>query len=510
MSGTPPQPGPPHPTDQHAPDHSDQHHSDQHGSHRQHSDQHHSGQRPSWHQARAAAYDAAPLLPARTVSLTEALGRPLAADLTAPVDLPHYASSAMDGWAVAGPGPWRLRPTSAAPDAGAGASAPDRHGALPSHTPGTRLSAGEAVPILTGGAVPDGATAVLRSEHGRVDRIGPAPAREPLRRGASPEDDAARLTDVGPAPVPDGAHLRPAGEEARAGDVLIRAGEVLTPAYLALAAVAGADTLTVRPTPTVTALLTGDEVITVGIPAPGQVRDAFGPPLPAVVELLGGRPTAVHRLPDDRTAVTTALTAATTDLVVTTGGTGRSTADHVRAGLLDLGAELIIDGIDVRPGHPAVLARLPGGPLVVALPGNPLAAMLTLLTLAAPVLAGLLGLPRPGSILARSSVDVLPGRTTRLIPARRQDGTDGVVPCGHTGAGMLRGFAEADVVLVVPARGLVAWREAEAVALPWHRQHVEAGWPGVTAVDARGDASTTRGNSAGPTAPVERVEGPRI
>ncbi|GGC78443.1 molybdopterin molybdenumtransferase MoeA [Tersicoccus solisilvae] len=433
---------------------------------------------PSWQAARALAYAAAPLLPARTVPLAAALGRPLVTDLTAPVDLPHYASSAMDGWAVAGAGPWRLQTTTA-----------------PSHGVTAPLIAGDAVPILTGGAVPEGATAVLRSEHGRVEPVAARDDADP------PETPGATLIDVGPVPVPPDAHIRLSGEEALAGDVLIRAGEMLTPAHLALAAVAGADTLTVRPTPAVTALLTGDEVITAGIPAPGQVRDAFGPVLPGVLELLGGRATAVHRLPDDRAAVTTALAGAAADVVVTTGGTGRSTADHVRAGLLDLGAELIIDGIDVRPGHPAVLARLPDGPLVVALPGNPLAAMLTLLTLAEPVLAGLLGRPRPGSVLARSTVDLPPGRTTRLVPARREAGTDGVVPCGHTGAGMLRGLAEADVVLVVPARGLIAWREAEAVALPWQRRHVDGELPG---------AAPETWGSDGTAAAVERIEGPRI
>ncbi|WP_083956103.1 molybdopterin molybdotransferase MoeA [Tersicoccus phoenicis] len=435
----------------------------------------------SWHRARAIAYDVAPVLDARPVPLTEALGRPLAQDVTARGDLPHYASSAMDGWAVAGDGPWRI--------------CPSRHASEPReiHRPGPALHPGHAAPIVTGGAVPDGATAVLRSEHGRLQ----------------PESDgAALLVDVGPAPVPPRAHIRPAGEEARAGEVLIPAGEVLTPAQLAVAAVAGDDTLTVRPYPTVTALLTGDEVVTAGIPGPGQVRDAFGPQLPAVIQLLGGRTTAVHRLADDRAAVTRALTEATADVVVTTGGTGRSTADHVRAGLIDLGAELFIDGIDVRPGHPAVLARLPGGPLVVALPGNPLAAMLTLLTLAAPVLAGLLGRSRPGTVLARSTIDVPPGRTNRLVPARRESGSDGVVPSGHTGAGMLRGLADADVVLVVPARGLIAWREAEALPLPWRRQRLD---DEVNAGSGTGDdrrVSTDGVRRAGDVPPVDRIEGP--
>lgn len=441
--------------------------------------------RPTWQQARALAHTAATLLEARTVPLAEALDCLLATDLTAPTDLPHYASSAMDGWAVAGPGPWRL-------------------GDDPGRSPETALRPGDAVPILTGGAVPTGTTAVLRSEHGRLDR--------PAGSGARGAD---LLVDTGPAPVPADAHIRPAGEEAVAGDVLIRAGEVLTPAHVALAAVVGADTLTVRPAPTVTVLLTGDEVVTSGLPAPGQVRDAFGPQVPAVVSLLGGRTTAVHRLLDDRDAVTHALTAAAADVVITTGGTGRSSADHVRSGLIDLGAELIIDGIDVRPGHPAVLARLPDGPLVVALPGNPLAAMLTLLTLAQPVLAGLRGRPRPGSVLARSTVDLPPARTTRLLPARRVPGTDGVAPCGHTGAGMLRGLADADVVLVVPARGLIAWREAEAVALPWVREQVDT-----AARVVRGDGPAVRSDawsphhegSLGPETarPVVRVEGPRI
>ncbi|WP_173892345.1 molybdopterin-binding protein [Rathayibacter sp. VKM Ac-2630] len=133
-------------------------------------------------------------------------------------------------------------------------------------------------------------------------------------------------------------------------------------------------------------LLTGDEIDTEGAPVAGRVRDAFTPLLPSFVEGVGGAIGRIDRLGDDDHAVAARLTAGTAPIRLTTGGTGRSRADSVRRALTLAGAAVLVDGVDMRPGHPTMLAVLPGGALVIALPGNPLAALLAALSFLPPAL----------------------------------------------------------------------------------------------------------------------------
>jgi len=381
--------------------------------------------RRSWESARAVAAAAGSPLPAEAVPLDRAAGRVLADDVRAQDDVPHYASSAMDGWAVRGDGPW------------------------------TAWS-----DIVTGGLVPEDADRVLPHEDGV------------LRGGVLAVRDGAA------APVP-GRHVRPAGEEARAGDVLVARGTRLGPVHAAVAASAGVDVVTVHARPAVRLVLTGDEVDLTGRPRPGRVRDSFGPMLPAAVTALGGRVAEVLRVADVVDAVADALDGAPdrpagpdhpdgpggpVDLVVTTGGTGGSPVDPIRPALA--AAELLVDGVAMRPGAPTMLARLPGGPLVLALPGNPLAAMAALVTLGGPLIAGLAGIPAIPNAAVRVNAPIEGrGGRTRLVAARVVEGV--AVPTGHQGAGMLRGLAEADAFLIVPGDGLAAGAAAAAVLLPW-------------------------------------------
>lgn len=403
-----------------------------------------------WEQARRLAYAAAPALPVETVPLADSLGRVLAADAVTLHPVPHYASAAMDGWAVAGAGPWTLK----APE-----PEPER---WQIHRESARrpLQPGEAVSILTGGAIPDGADAVLRSESGVLDDGGV------LTTSVAARPDEPRPRE----------HIRPAGEEASEGETIIRAGSVLNPAHIALAAVCGHDTLPVLRAPRVSLLLTGDEVIEAGLPETGQVRDTFGPQLPQLIEMLGGHMDVVRRLPDRLEDVVAALSTEATDesaiamsfgdVLVTTGGTGRSEADHLRRALEEVGAELLIDGIAMRPGHPTMLARLEDGRLLVALPGNPLAAMMAVFTVLQPLLEGLRGGEHPGAhhVLAAAAIEPLPGRT-RLVPCTIRDGR------AHASrffrSGMLRGLAEADAVMVIPGEGCQPDEAVLALPLPW-------------------------------------------
>ncbi|WP_244208469.1 molybdopterin molybdotransferase MoeA [Arthrobacter oryzae] len=418
----------------------------------------------TWQEARQLAFDCAVPIPAAPVPLRQALGRTLAADVVASQDIPHYASSAMDGWAVNGSGPWILA------------------------EPNQRLAPHQASPISTGGLIPGGAKAVLRSESGVIDT----------------DDDGLPVLKLGGSAKPgdprNGDHIRKAGEEAAAGDLLIKRGTVLNPAHLALAALAGSDTLPVLGKAVVRLVLTGSEVVTSGMPAPGQVRDTFGPQLAAVVGMLGGICTEEVKIGDTYAEWLTALEdsepargdsepaghtpgdtsgggapapaaepageSLPADVVITTGGTGRSGTDHLRRSVAELGGRLLIDGIAMRPGHPAVLAELPDGRYILGLPGNPLAAMMALSTVGAPLLAALGHGPMPplSEVPCGSTIDPDPGRT-RLMPFRLLYGM--ASPAQHTGPGMMRGLAAADGVLVVPPHGVQLGELVAAFALPW-------------------------------------------
>ncbi|MFI7483564.1 molybdopterin molybdotransferase MoeA [Kocuria sp. M1R5S2] len=412
-----------------------------------------------WHRAREFAYEVASALPSHWLPLREALGGVLAEDVTAPIPVPHYASSAMDGYAVAGSQPWTVVfPEPVETDPRKMLTIPPKD----LYRPVLNLEPGQATRIVTGGLVPAGARAVLRDEYAHLSEEGTV-----LTISA----DAPSAEDI-----PYGQNIRHTGEEVAAGDVILRGECLLNPAHIAFAAVSGHDMLPVRRRPRVTILLTGSEVVEDGIPEPGQVRDAFGPQLPTFVEMLGGSVDQLRRVEDTARAMLAALTEAPsgmasvldarTEVVVTTGGTGHSDADHVRSALEELGAVFLLDGLAQRPGHPTFLAKLPEeGPFVVGLPGNPLAAMVSMFTVAEPLLARLHGDPAP-TTLTVPAAEELPGqKVTALVPGYLTDGK--VAPRDRVGANMLRGLAHADVLVVVPPEGVAAGADAEVVPLPW-------------------------------------------
>lgn len=134
--------------------------------------------------------------------------------------------------------------------------------------------------------------------------------------------------------------------------------------------------------------------------------------------------------------------------------------------MAELGGRLVIDGIAMRPGHPAVLAELPDGRFVLGLPGNPLAAMMALFTVGGPLLAALGHgkLEEVGEVPSGAMIDADPGRT-RLMPFKLVYGL--ASPAQHTGPGMMRGLAGADGVMVVPPHGVQMGELVPAFPLPW-------------------------------------------
>lgn len=361
-----------------------------------------------WADARARAHAAATPLAPVVLPLAEVLDTVLATPVRARGPLPAFDAAAMDGYAVRGVPPWTLVGTVRAGD--------------PVPPP---LRPGTAVDITTGAPVPPGAAAVLPWELAE-------------RRGGQV---------TGP-PAPFGAHIRRAGEECAASEVVLPAGTVMGAAALGCAAALGHDALHVRPLPTVAALVTGDELLDYGAPGDGRVRDAIGPMLPALVGAAGGRLDARVRVRDELGPMVTGLAASPADLVVVTGASAAGAGDHLRAALEALGAEPVVESVSCRPGHSQCLGRLPDRRLVVGLPGNPLAALAGFLTLVAPAVAGLRGTPLP------TLPHAVPGRLrahrehTRVVPVRIRDGVADELP--HSGSAMLRGAALADALAVVP------------------------------------------------------------
>jgi molybdopterin molybdotransferase len=367
--------------------------------------------------------------------LQAACGSVLAADLVALTDLPVTDTSAMDGWAVAGCPPWRVVADLPA-------------GRLLDHP----LTGGQCARIATGAVVPDGADAVLKVERSRLDAA-----------GVRPSDP-----DTVPAPR---SNIRAAGEEAARGDVLLPAGTVVTPPVLGLAAAAGHDTLLVTPPATVDVFVLGDELSFAGPAVPGRTRDALGPQLPAWLSAFGAAPPSMVRLHDRLADLTAALTTSHADLIITTGGTSVGPRDHVHAAIAHAGGRLVVEGVNVKPGHPMLLASLPGDRWLVGLPGNPFAACAALLTLVLPLLDGLHGLVVAATVTATltTAEPGRPGDGHRLLPVRLgENGSATVLP--SCGSAMLLGLARATGLVVVPPPGAAAGDEVEYLPLPW--QHL--------------------------------------
>lgn len=407
----------------------------------------HAGEATPWGRARRAAREAAGPLPVVETSLPVAVGSVLAQQLVASTALPPFDAAGMDGWAVAGPGPWEV-----VGDLRAG-------GTL------DRLPDGHAVTVATGAALPAGADAVLRRERGLIlDGVGGGR----LYVG----DPASGQTAPHPGYVEPGSDIRPRGQEASAGELLLEAGGVVTPAVVGMAAAAGYDHLAVVRPPDIALLVLGDELLERGSARDGRVRDALGPMLPAWVAWAGGRCFPPIHVPDTLEALLAELDDANADVVVTTGSTAAGPADHLHAALRRLGARWVVDGVGVRPGHPMCLATLPDGRHVIGLPGNPLAAVSAVLTLLVPLVAAMRG--ETGADEARIEQAILDADVAshpydvRLVPVVRTHG-DLVVhatPTTRDGPAMLRGLTLADGMAVIQPGGGARGSGVQVLPLP--------------------------------------------
>ena len=284
------------------------------------------------------------------LSIAGTLGRVSATNVLAPGDQPRFDSAAMDGWVVAGEhAAYRV-----VGESRAGAAYLDA------------LRDGEAVAISTGAVVPPGATALIRREQGR---------------------EAGGMLSI--AAYAPGRDMRPRGCDFRAGDVLLGAGQVIGHLDIARVAAAGIATLAVRADPKVALLATGDEITPGGQDAgPFGNYDALSP---AILARLGGAARHLGIVRDLDGAIVERVAACDADAVIVIGGASGGRHDRVRHALGELGLQVMVPSVAMRPGKPFWCAVLDGGRMVFGLPGNPVAALVALELFVLPALAAMAG-----------------------------------------------------------------------------------------------------------------------
>ena len=390
-------------------------------------------------QARAAVLERLRPLPAREVPLGDALGCILAEDVTAAEDLPPFANSAMDGFAV-----HAADLTSASDAAPVALQVTGEVFAGTARLP--TVQSGGAARIMTGGPLPPGADAVVPVEQATVD------GGTVLIRSAPRE----------------GQFVRDAGEDVRAGVVVLERGRVLDPAAVGMLASVGRRLVPVHPKPRVAVVSTGDELVDPGDPlGPGQIRDSNSWLLVAQARAAGAEAFRCGKLRDDPEALRRgfALAAAEGDLVLTSGGVSVGERDYTKQVLAELG-DVRSFRVAMQPGMPQAFGFAAGSPLY-GLPGNPVSCFVVFEVLVRPALRRLAGHPddrldRP-QVVARLGEPVRsPAGKVSFLRVRLQVADDGLVATltGHQGSGVLSSCVAADGLAVVPA----AQRELDAGA----------------------------------------------
>ncbi|MEO5834630.1 MAG: gephyrin-like molybdotransferase Glp [Nakamurella sp.] len=354
-----------------------------------------------------------------TLPLARAQGRVLAADLTAPIDLPPFDNSAMDGYALRAGDLVALPvtlPVSVDIPAGSMATEP--------------LAPGTAARIMTGAPMPAGAEVIVPVEL---------------------TDAGVHQVTIRSAPEP-GVHLRRHGEDVRAGVRVLPAGTVLGATQLAVAAALGVAELTVIRPVEVLILSTGSELVAPGgALGPGQIFESNAVMLAASVRAIGGHARVLQFVPDDAAQFTAALSAALggVDVVVTTGGVSAGAYEVVKDALTGQGVEFV--KVSMQPGGPQGAGRFSDVP-VVTFPGNPVSAYVSFEVFLRPVLLRAMGISRT----TRTVVQVPLAETVDSPAGRRQfrravfdRDAHTVKPWGGPGSHLLSWLAGADSMLVL-------------------------------------------------------------
>jgi molybdopterin molybdotransferase len=366
-----------------------------------------------------------PVPETESVPLAAARGRVLAGGVIAPIDLPPFDNSAVDGYAV------RHRDLAAQSETRLAIGGRLTAGSATAHP----IGAGQAIRIFTGAPMPAGADTVFMQEDVRA------------------EGD----TVIVPPGLKSGANRRLAGEDVRKGSVVLPAGRRLAAQDVALAAAVGLTKLDVRRRVRVALFSTGDEIVEPGKPRPAAaLYDANRTLLDGMLDRLGAEVTDLGIIKDDPAALETAIATAARDhdLVLTSGGVSTGEADHVRSAVEKVG-RLVFWRVAIKPGRPVAMgvirgANAGGGAAFVGLPGNPVAAFVTFARVVRPLLLRLAGaLPEPLTALPVRLAFPYKKKTGRREYVRvalraGPDGTIEAVKHPQEGAGVITSLTETD------------------------------------------------------------------
>ena len=386
-------------------------------------------------EARQAVREFSPL-PAEEVPSFDAVGRILAEDMSSPVNLPEFARSTMDGYALC-----------AADSFGASESIPaylDMVGQVPmGAAPGFEVGGGQAGRINTGGMMPPGADSVVMVEY-----------------TTAPDDEVVEVRR----PCAVGENVLQVGDDLKAGERILLAGSRLRSHDIGAFAGVGITVLKVRRRPRVAILPTGDELIDPSeTPGPGQVRDINRFSLAAAVIEAGGIPETEDILPDDLATIKNRLAAAVecSDAVLISGGSSMGVRDYTVEAIDSLGEPgVLVHGISIKPGKPTIIGRVRRGDVdkaVVGIPGHPVSALMIFHAFVRPILRQLsgereTGLESEGGITASLSRNLAsaPGRED-LVRVRLERGEAGLTAHPLMGnSAMISTMTRADGFVTIP------------------------------------------------------------
>jgi putative molybdopterin biosynthesis protein len=371
-------------------------------------------------------------LPSETVTLAAALGRVLAHNVIAPIDVPPFDRANVDGFAV------RSSDTRGASDTAPRRLRLNGEVIVCGHPPALEIEPASATTIATGGVIPRGADAVVMIEHTELIESENAPAIEVRRT-------------VGP-----GQFVSYAGSDIARGEVVLRRGTRVSSREIGMLAACGIPAVEVVRKPKVAVLSTGDELVPPGgALAPAHLYDSNGAIIAAAVAEAGGEPIPFGAFPDEATTLELAMRAAleACDMVVLSGGTSKGAGDLSHRIVSKLG-RILVHGVALKPGKPLCLAIADGKPLAV-LPGFPTSAIFTFHAFVAPVIRARAGLPLEAARTIDAEVPVrIPSELGRqeFVLVALVAGESGLVAFPTAkGSGAVTSFSQADGFLEIDA-----------------------------------------------------------
>lgn len=383
-------------------------------------------------------------MPDEKIAITEALGRVVMENIVVDSDIPPLDNSAMDGYGVI-----------AADTVAATSRKPLKLTVVATIPAGQQfngeITSGETVRIMTGAPLPAGVDAIVKRE--LVDE----------------HDDHVFLSE----PVLPGNDIRYAGEDVRAGETVITAGQVITPAMVGMMASVGYPYVAVVQRPRIAVITTGDEIVDFHEnPAGGKIRNSNSFSLAALIHHAGGIPVTFPIVRDDpaRLKQMVEQAAATADLVLTTGGVSMGDYDFVRTVLNDVAGGIGFWKVKMKPGRPLVYGVV-NGVALVGLPGNPVSVMISFEQFVRPMIKKMSGYPSSGWLLPRVRViagEDLPGASGRrhfmrgILRKKAGDGQYEVFMTGPQGSGILRSMVLGNCLIVL-AEHTVAVKKGEPV-----------------------------------------------